>query len=96
MREADSEIFVEKNLHVSGPTQFKLCCLKVNCISNIRNENSIPHEYVRPTHFSIYKHGHTKPICPSQVNLVIRTDAGIWYCLIDYVLSLNSFKPIWE
>ena len=32
MREADSEIFVEKNLHVSGPTQFKPKCTGVGCI----------------------------------------------------------------
>ena len=58
----------EKHLHISGPTQFKLCCLKVNCISNIRNENSIPHEYIRQIHFSIYKPGCTKPnlSIPSQ------------------------------
>lgn len=37
----------EKHLPISGSTQFKLYCLRVNCIYNVRSENSIPHEYIR-------------------------------------------------
>ena len=47
---------------------------------------------MRPTHFSIYKHGTPNQICPSQVNLMIRTDAGILYSLIDYVLYLLTLS----
>ena len=32
MSESDSIIFVENNLHVSGPTQFKPKCAGVDCI----------------------------------------------------------------